>query len=43
MKRLIIIGTLAILLLSACSAAAADQPTTDEGDVTVVTVYRSPT
>ncbi len=43
MKRSIFIGTLVILLLSACSAAATDQPTTDEGDATVVTVYRSPT
>ncbi len=43
MKRLILIGLLATLMLSACSAAATDPPATDESDSTLVTVYRSPT
>lgn len=43
MRRLIFVGILAFLLLSACSTAATDQPTTEESGSTVVTVYRAPT
>ena len=43
MRRLIFISLLAALILSACSAAAADLPATDEQGLPVVTVYRAPT
>jgi hypothetical protein len=43
MKNLVLISVLTVLLISACSAAAPDQPASGEGDSTLVTVYRSPT
>ena len=43
MRRLIYISLLVALMLSACSAAAADQLATDEQGSTLVTVYRAPT
>lgn len=43
MKRFVFISLLAVLLLSACSPAAPDQPATGEQASLLVTVYRSPT
>ena len=43
MKKILILGLLAIVLLGACAAPAADQQVSDEGESLVVSVYRSPT
>ena len=43
MQKILIVGLLAILLLSACAAPADDQQTSDEDGSPVVTVYKSPT
>ena len=43
MRRFIFISLLAALLLTACSAAAADLEATDARGLPVVTVYRAPT
>ena len=43
MQKFLILGLLAIVLLSACAAPAADQELTEEGQSPVVTVYKPPT
>ena len=43
MQKFLILGLLAIVLLSACAAPATDQELTEEGQSPVVTVYRPPT
>ncbi len=43
MLRYIVLIFLAVLLLSACGTATEEQPSTDEGDSPLVTVYRAPT
>jgi uncharacterized lipoprotein len=43
MQKFLILGLLAIVLLSACAAPATDQQVSDEGQSPLVTVYRSPT
>jgi uncharacterized lipoprotein len=43
MKKILILGTLAALLLSACSGSTNTQDRGDAGQSSLVTVYRSPT
>ena len=44
MKRLILLCfTFLLLMLTACTAEPANEQASDEGDETVITVYRSPT
>ena len=43
MQKFLVLGLLAIVLLSACAAPAADQQVSDEGQSPLVTVYRPPT
>lgn len=43
MQKILVFGLLAIVLLSACAAPAADQQVSDEGETPLVTVHRSPT
>ena len=43
MQKFLILGLLAIVLLSACAAPVTDQELTEEGQSPVVTVYRPPT
>ena len=43
MQKFLILGLLAIVLLSACAAPATDQELTEEGQSSVVTVYKPPT
>ena len=43
MQKILVLGLLAALLLSACAAPAADQQVSDEEQSLVVSVYRSPT
>jgi uncharacterized lipoprotein len=43
MKRFLILGLLAVVLLSACAPSTTNQQVPDEGGSTLVTVYRSPT
>jgi uncharacterized lipoprotein len=42
-NKLLIIGFLVALLLSACSGAATNQEVASKGDSQLVTVYRAPT
>jgi hypothetical protein len=43
MRKYIAIGFLALLLLGACAAATEEPAAVDEGEGTLVTVYRAPT
>ena len=43
MVRLLLLTLLAVLLLSACSPAATDQPAVESQGKPLVTVYREPT
>jgi outer membrane biogenesis lipoprotein LolB len=43
MQRFVLFSLLAVLLLSACSPAAAEQPTAESQEKPLVTVYREPT
>jgi uncharacterized lipoprotein len=43
MLRYLIVGLLAIILLSACAAQITYQQVTGEGQSMLITVYRSPT
>jgi hypothetical protein len=43
MQRFLILVLLAVVVLSACTAKSNDQLVTDEGQSSVVTVYKSPT
>ena len=43
MFKYISIGLLILVLLGACSTGAEEQPVVEEGEGTLVTVYRAPT
>jgi uncharacterized lipoprotein YajG len=43
MRKILILGLLSVVLLSACAAPATDQELTEESQSPEVTVYRSPT
>jgi uncharacterized lipoprotein YajG len=43
MQKILVFGLLAVVLLSACAAPAADQQVTDEEGSPIITVYKSPT
>jgi hypothetical protein len=43
MKKFLILGLLAVVLLSACAGSTSDPEITDEEQFPLVTVYRSPT
>jgi hypothetical protein len=43
MSKYIVVGIMAVLLLSACGTAGEEQPAVEEGEGTLVTVYRAPT
>ena len=43
MLKYFVIGFLALLLLGACTAATEEPTVADEGQETLVTVYRAPT
>ena len=43
MKKFLVLGLLAVVLLSACAASTTDQELTVEEQSPLVTVYKSPT
>ncbi len=43
MKNFLLLGLLAVVLLSACAASTTDQEISDEGQSPLVTVYKPPT
>jgi ABC-type Fe3+-hydroxamate transport system substrate-binding protein len=43
MFKYVLIGFLALLLLSACATATEEPAVVDDGEGTLVTVYRAPT
>jgi PBP1b-binding outer membrane lipoprotein LpoB len=43
MQKILVLGLLVAVLLSACAAPAANQQVSDEEQSLVVSVYRSPT